>query len=415
MKRLGLWLSVCVLATFVTSCGSGNAEPRTLLVPENFSTIQAAVDAAKPGDLVLISPGIYKESVKVDQEQIVIRGLDRNEVVVDGGDELINGFEISANSVAIENLTVKSFRQNGIVFSGALREMKGEYGVYGSESNTLDGYRVSYVTSYNNGLYGIYAFASKNGLIEHSYASGHPDSGLYVGQCRPCNVVIRASVAENNAIGYYGTNASTNVWVVESIFRGNRLGITPNSQDAEMLSPQKGATIAANVVEDNDNPNAPPIPKGFFGGGIVVGGGLTNLITKNLVQGHSWAGIAVMSISDVLPAENRIIENESRGNETDLLFIGRPQDVLQNCFQGNKFSVSTPRLIEQSLPCNAGPQLTESVQYAIPPAPSGPDYRTLPAPAAQQTMPNAKTAPVRIPMGEPVYPSLDELKVPSAK
>jgi hypothetical protein len=415
MKRLGLWLSVCVLATFVTSCGSGNAEPRTLLVPENFSTIQAAVDAAKPGDLVLISPGIYKESVKVDQEQIVIRGLDRNEVVVDGGDELINGFEISANSVAIENLTVKSFRQNGIVFSGALREMKGEYGVYGSESNTLDGYRVSYVTSYNNGLYGIYAFASKNGVIEHSYASGHPDSGLYVGQCRPCNVVIRASVAENNAIGYYGTNASTNVWVVESVFRGNRLGITPNSQDAEMLSPQKGATIAANVVEDNDNPNAPPIPKGFFGGGIVVGGGLTNLITKNLVQGHSWAGIAVMSISDVLPAENRIIENESRGNETDLLFIGGPQDVLQNCFQGNKFSVSTPRLIEQSLPCDGASQLTEPVQYAIPPAPSGPDYRTLPAPAAQQTMPNAKTAPVRIPMGEPVYPSLDELKVPSAK
>jgi hypothetical protein len=150
------------------------------------------------------------------------------------------------------------------VFSGALREMKGEYGVYGSESNTLDGYRVSYVTSYNNGLYGIYAFASKNGLIEHSYASGHPDSGLYVGQCRPCNVVIRASVAENNAIGYYGTNASTNVWVVESVFRGNRLGITPNSQDAEMLSPQKGATIAANLVEDNDNPNAPPIPKGFL-------------------------------------------------------------------------------------------------------------------------------------------------------
>ena len=415
MKRLGFWASVCVLAAFVASCGSGNAEPRTLLVPENFSTIQAAVDAAKPGDLVLISPGVYEESVKVDQEQIVIRGLDRNEVVVDGGDELINGFEISANSVAIENLTVKSFRQNGIVFSGALREMKGEYGVYGSESNTLDGYRVSYVTSYNNGLYGIYAFASKNGLIEHSYASGHPDSGLYVGQCRPCNVVIRASVAENNAIGYYGTNASTNVWVVESVFRGNRLGITPNSQDAEMLSPQKGATIAANLVEDNDNPNAPPIPKGFFGGGIVVGGGLTNLITKNLVQGHSWAGIAVMSISDVLPAENRIIENESRGNETDLLFIGGPQDVLQNCFQGNKFSVSTPRLIEQSLPCDGASQLTEPVQYAIPPAPSGPDYRTLPAPAAQQTMPNAKTAPVRIPMGEPVYPSLDELKVPSAK
>ena len=415
MKRFWFLPTFVLLSTLLASCGSGGSQSEVLLVPEEYPTIQAAVDKARVGDLVLVSPGVYEESVKVDQEQIVIRGLDRNEVVIDGGDELINGFEISADSVAIENMTVKSFRQNGIVFSGALREMKGDYGVYGSESNTLDGYRVSYVTSYNNGLYGIYAFASKNGLIEHSYASGHPDSGLYVGQCRPCNVVIRASVAENNAIGYYGTNASTNVWVVESVFRGNRLGITPNSQDAEMLSPQKGATIAANLVEDNDNPNAPPIPKGFFGGGIVVGGGLTNLITKNLVQGHSWAGIAVMSISDVLPAENRIIENKSLRNETDLLFIGRPQDVLQNCFQGNKFSVSTPRLIEQSLPCDGASQLTEPVQYAIPPAPPGPDYRTLPAPTSRESMPNARTAPVRIPMGEPVYPSLDELKVPSGK
>lgn len=415
MKRFWFLPTFVLLSTLLASCGSGGSQSEVLLVPEEYPTIQAAVDKARVGDLVLVSPGVYEESVKVDQEQIVIRGLDRNEVVIDGGDELINGFEISADSVAIENMTVKSFRQNGIVFSGALREMKGDYGVYGSESNTLDGYRVSYVTSYNNGLYGIYAFASKNGLIEHSYASGHPDSGLYVGQCRPCNVVIRASVAENNAIGYYGTNASTNVWVVESVFRGNRLGITPNSQDAEMLSPQKGATIAANLVEDNDNPNAPPIPKGFFGGGIVVGGGLTNLITKNLVQGHSWAGIAVMSISDVLPAENRIIENKSLRNETDLLFIGRPQDVLQNCFQGNKFSVSTPRLIEQSLPCDGASQLTEPVQYAIPPAPPGPDYRTLPAPTSRESMPNARTAPVRIPMGEPVYPSLDELEVPSGK
>lgn len=397
------------------SCGTGNSESEVLLVPEKYPTIQAAVDKAKDGDLVLISPGVYREGVKVNKDQIVIRGLDRNEVIIDGGDELINGFEVSGDSVAIENLTVKSFRQNGIVFSGALREMKEDYGVYGSESNALDGYRVSYVTSFNNGLYGIYAFASKNGLIEHSYASGHPDSGLYVGQCRPCNVVIRASVAENNAIGYYGTNASTNVWVVESVFRGNRLGIAPNSQEAEMLSPQKGATIAANVVEDNDNPGAPVIPDGFFGGGIVVGGGLSNLITQNLVRGHSWAGIAVMPMSDVLPSENRIIENESRENGDDLLFIGQPQDVLKNCFEGNQFSTSTPKMIERSLPCGAESKISEAIKYAMPVAPPGPNYRTMPTPAAQRSMPNVRNAPLLLPIVEPVYPSVVELKVPTSK
>ncbi len=406
---------VCLAVLVLSSCGSDTNENQTLLVPQYYSTIQEAVNAADSGDLILIAPGVYREAVKVDQERIVIRGQNRNEVVIDGSDELINGFEVSADSVAIENLTVKSFRQNGIVFSGALREREGEYGTYGSDSNTLDGYRVSYVTSFNNGLYGIYAFASKNGLIEQSYASGHPDSGLYVGQCRPCNVVIRQSIAENNAIGYYGTNASDNVWVVESIFRDNRLGMTPNSQDAEMLSPQKGATIAANLVENNDNPNAPPIPKGFFGGGIVIGGGLSNLVTKNVVRGHSWAGIAIMSISDVLPAENKVLENDAKDNSTDLIFIGRAQDVLGNCFKGNMFSSSTPAKIEQRLPCSGAASLNEVIEYKPLPAPPTVDYRTVPAPPSQANMPQALTAPVRVPIGEPTYPSLSALVVPTVK
>ena len=103
----------------------------------------------------------------------------------------------------------------------------------------LERFRVAYVTAYNNGLYGIYAFQSRNGVIEHSYASGHPDAGIYVRQCEVCNTVIDAVTAENNAIGYYGTNASGNVYVVRSIFKGNRLGLAPNSQRQELLSPQR--------------------------------------------------------------------------------------------------------------------------------------------------------------------------------
>jgi pectin methylesterase-like acyl-CoA thioesterase len=34
-------------------------------VPQQHRTIQAAVNAARPGDLVLIGPGVYREEVKV--------------------------------------------------------------------------------------------------------------------------------------------------------------------------------------------------------------------------------------------------------------------------------------------------------------------------------------------------------------
>jgi hypothetical protein len=409
--KLVKWL--VVLGTLaLPACTSEDSESRTLLVPQDYTTIQSAVDKARTGDLILISPGTYSESVRIVQDNLVIRGLERNTVVIDGGDELSNGFEVSGNSVAIENLTVKSFRQNGIIFSGALRGPVSNEGVYGTDDNTLDGYRVSYVTSFNNGLYGVYAFASKNGIIEHSYVSGHPDSGIYVGQCRPCNVVIRSTTAENNAIGYYGTNASSNVWVVESVFRENRLGITPNSQKAEMLSPQRGATIAANLVENNDNPNAPEIPQGFFGGGIVIGGGTANLVARNVVRGHAWAGIVIMPLNDLIPMDNEIHGNVSQANGTDLLFVGRPEDSLKNCFSENVFVISTPADIEQKMSCVSEATLRNPTTYSQPDGPPGPSYRDVAPPSKQVSMPNAATASLGLPINEPLYPILEDLVVP---
>ena len=57
----------------------------TLRVPQDYPTIQAAVNAAKPGSLVLVSPGVYKEAVTVTTANIVIRGLDRTGTVLEGG------------------------------------------------------------------------------------------------------------------------------------------------------------------------------------------------------------------------------------------------------------------------------------------------------------------------------------------
>ena len=384
------------LASVLTACGSDDTA-RTINVPGDAGTIQAAVDDARPGDIVLIAGGTYNEAVKVTTDGIVIRGEDRNKVILDGEHRLANGVYVAADGVRVENLTVHSYTQNGVVFNG-IDAASGGNGVdpgitYGTEDRALDGYEVRYVTAYNNGLYGIYAFASVNGLIEDSYASGHPDSGIYIGQCKPCNAVVRRVTAELNAIGYYGTNASGNVWVVESTFSRNRLGVAPNSQEMEKLAPQEETVVAGNVVEDNDNPAAPAIEEGFFGGGIIIGGGTRNTVVRNRVGGHDFAGIGVIDFNGFSPSNNRIEGNTARGNRVDLLFrVGDNSSADGNCFAGNSFSVSSPERIESVMPCGEPAAALPRVPADGPPPPPDVDYRTLPAPPPQVTMPAAGMA-----------------------
>ena len=375
----------------VTACGSSDEGVRTLRVPGDAPTIGRAVAEAGPGTIIEIAPGVYHEAVIVEVPGVTLRGLDRNEVVLDGRHQLANGIAVKADDVAVENLTVRNYNQNGIVFNGIAAASGGPVDPavdYGTGDDVLSGYRVSWVTAHNNGLYGVYAFAARDGVMEYSYASGHPDSGFYVGQCQPCNVVLLSVIAERNAIGYYGTNASGGVWVVQSVFRNNRLGIAPNSQDMERLAPQAEAIIAGNLVVDNDDPGAPRIPDGYFGGGIAVGGGTRNTIVRNRVTGHDRAGIELLDLNGYLPEGNRIEGNVVIDNAVDLLYaVNGGSGAVGNCFVGNEFTRSLPADIEMLMACDAPERpfaMPTTPQVVEPPAV---DFRTIAAPEPQTSMP----------------------------
>ncbi|MGZ4706108.1 MAG: right-handed parallel beta-helix repeat-containing protein, partial [Acidimicrobiales bacterium] len=199
-------------ATTVAATGSG----AVIHVPADKPTIQSAVDAASPGDLILVSPGVYHEAVDVTTDYLDIRGTDRNTVILDGTFQLENGVRVlSAKGVAVENMTARNYTGNGFFWTG------------------VEGYRGSYLTSFRTGNYGLYAFDSTKGQFDHSYASGSPDAGVYIGQCQPCDAVISEVTSEHNGLGYSGTNSGGNLLIVNSIFRHNRAGIVPNSGSYE--------------------------------------------------------------------------------------------------------------------------------------------------------------------------------------
>jgi len=45
----------------------GSCRPGVILVPIDYSTIQDAIDAASPGSTILVLPGRYEESLRIER------------------------------------------------------------------------------------------------------------------------------------------------------------------------------------------------------------------------------------------------------------------------------------------------------------------------------------------------------------
>jgi plastocyanin len=365
----------------------------TVRVPADFPSVQEAVDHARPGGMVLIASGVYHESVVITTPYVTIRGEDRNGVILDGRDRLPNGIHvIEADGVSVENLTTRHFALNGVQWSSVF------------------GFRASYVTAYDNGDYGIYAFDSRFGQFDHSYAGGSPDSGFYIGQCDPCHALISDSLAEHNALGFSGTNAGGDLAIVNSEWRDNMAGIVPNTLDSEANPPQRDVLIAGNYVHDNNSTTADTKDLEYptFGMGIVIAGGIENTVTGNLVEDHATYGIAVLpNLDDSLWAsgDNRVAGNLVRRSGRADLALGAPSDG-GDCFADNEASTSLPPHIETLYGCdgpslrwfgggdlaptlNTGFRFLDALDGAFPHG----DWRAQPAPGPQPQMENPLTAP----------------------
>lgn len=392
-----------------------SAESVTISVPGNAATIQSAVDAAEPGDTVEISDGEYTETVAVTTDDLTIRGTDRNNVVLNGEDVKSNGIVVTADGVQVENLRVENYTLNGVLITGMSDETGGlARGSDGyrrldpEEFPPLSGFAVRYVTAANNGLYGIYAFDSHDGLIAHNYSSGSSDSGIYVGQCQNCNVLVRDNVAELNAVGYEQANASDSVSIIGNRFSDNRLGMTLISDYQEAFVPLKGGYVAGNLVSDNDNPHTPAHAEGGFGVGIGISGAQQLEVTKNLVADNPRAGVEITSSEDLAPKDNEILDNVFDDNSLNLAYTASERAPgTGNCATGD-LGATAPKKLSKRWKCPDGHAKKKGADVKQDKAPTGVSYREVTKPGQQPSMPEK----ARIQLGEQTDFNPDDVTVP---
>jgi parallel beta-helix repeat protein len=71
MRDISAFLAIAAVMAAAMAGPAQAANHRVLIVPRDFGTIQAAVDAAAPGDTVSVSPGTYTEQVVINKDLTV--------------------------------------------------------------------------------------------------------------------------------------------------------------------------------------------------------------------------------------------------------------------------------------------------------------------------------------------------------
>jgi parallel beta-helix repeat protein len=335
-------------------------------------SIQKAVNKAKQGDNVRVEPGTYQEDahkcpaeagtcavhirtgirligLSTPGHPVVLKAKGDEhqgiEAALKGDEKCLTDPTLQIRNLVIRGFTIQGFKGDGVFVRCAVD------------------WRISKVRAIRNNEYGIFPVFSGKGRVDHSFASGANDTGIYVGQSH--DVQVDHNTAINNVSGFELENTTRSV-AEFNVGHDNTAGLLTFALPNLVVKVNRNNQIRHNDFRHNNRDNTclhqrdevcnvPP------GSGIVMVATDKNLVTSNTVKGNRTVGIATVSYCivanppcnpdiDPNPDDNHIVDNTATGNgkhpahpyegfAADLVWDGTGHG---NCWGGNTFNKSFP-------------------------------------------------------------------------
>jgi len=215
------------------------SEPKTIVVPDDYATIQKAINAADSGDTICVRAGTYRENVVVNKTVSLV-GKNKVTTIIDGcGSGTV--LYVTANNVNISGFTIQNSSIPTVVWPPASGII-----LYYSDHSTITNCIIT-----ANGGHGFCFVTSRYYTISNSIVSNNKYIGIAVGDTGSSNGVIRNNTVYLNGLAgieaYWGSDDTI---VEDNKVYSNLMGIVIGWSDHCMIRNNRLHNNTASVLLD---------------------------------------------------------------------------------------------------------------------------------------------------------------------
>jgi parallel beta-helix repeat protein len=340
LKGLSLLLLVSLGVLLMVVAGAEDAEGATITVPDDYPTIQSAIDNATDYDTLLINDGLYIETVVV-YRPLSIRGESQAGTIIQNDDPF--AMLIAANRVNLSNVTVQGTTVGaGLILQASncvIEDVTVRHSLWGLWVNRAYHNVVRNVQCLNNSWQGVLVEEADETLLQDVTSKGN-NEGINI-RSAVDTTLEDCTLMENRVHGLL-VQRLVGFYETEDVAVRNCI-ISQNGGSGIEVLDTDGVTVEGCTVEDNSW-SFVRLGVGFVGdwttGGcviedniiedvgtswsmVIVNGVDDCLIRNNLVSGRSGA-IVVYSANNTLVSDNELVSTNDNGSiHTRGIIVGR--------------------------------------------------------------------------------------------
>ncbi|PVX27595.1 MAG: hypothetical protein CW716_01475 [Candidatus Bathyarchaeum sp.] len=276
-NKIAVIILLTILCSFIVSIPlidvvEAEAEPRTIVVPDDYQTISWAIDNASDGDTIHVMGGTYHENVRINKS-ISLVGENVDTTIIDGNPS--TGYRvpitINCNNVSVSGFKllygyagIQMFSANNCSISGN-RIASAQHGINMADSSyctitenyfdQIDGSAaIQLSVSTNNLVTGNYVESCTGGIKSWQNSSSNTLSGNTIFNCDDYAIMFDYSdnnIVTGNEVSYskYGTSiyVANNNTITNNNYINNTVQFSANESYALTL----GIEPSVNTINEN--------------------------------------------------------------------------------------------------------------------------------------------------------------------